>query len=64
MKRRKLLQHLHGLGCSLLREGSRHTIYVNRGKNLTTAIPKHPEIVPSLCRKIWRDLDVPVPSEK
>jgi Holliday junction resolvase len=30
MKRRELVRHLEQHGCELLREGAKHTVYVNR----------------------------------
>ena len=30
MKRADLIRHLENCGCEFLREGSRHTVYVNR----------------------------------
>ena len=57
MKRRQLIKHLKKQGASLLREGSRHTIF-QKGQ-LKTQIPRHNEIVDELARKICKDLDIP-----
>jgi mRNA interferase HicA len=61
MKRRELLRHLQQHGCSLLREGSRHSWWVNPAKKRRSAIPRHTEIDDYLARKICKDLDVPKP---
>jgi mRNA interferase HicA len=61
MKRRDLLRHLEKYGCELLREGSNHTVYVNRKAQKTSVIPRHNEINKFLARKICRDLQVPEP---
>ena len=61
MRRRDLLSHVLQQGCTLLREGSRHSIYVNPTTNQTTSIPRHREINDFLARKICRDLGIPAP---
>ena len=61
MKRRDLVQHLEAHGCALLREGGRHTVYVNRVKQAVSAVPRHQEVNNILARKICRDLGVPDP---
>ncbi len=61
MKRRQLLEHLKEHGCEFLREGSRHTMYVNRPAARSTAVPRHSEITNNMARKICRDLGVPPP---
>lgn len=61
MKRRDLIRHLEAHGCEFLREGSKHTIYVNRVAQKTASVPRHPEIYEFLARKICRDLQVPEP---
>ena len=61
MKRRDLLRHLARHGCTFLREGSSHTVYVNRAANKASTIPRHNEINQDLARKICKDLQVPRP---
>lgn len=61
MKRVDLLRHLQEHGCELLREGGRHSVYVNRPKSKSTTVPRHREINEFLSRKICRDLEVPRP---
>jgi predicted RNA binding protein YcfA (HicA-like mRNA interferase family) len=61
VKRRALVRHLEDYGCELLREGGRHSIYVNRTTRQTSAVPRHAEINDDLARKICRDLGVPEP---
>jgi mRNA interferase HicA len=62
MKRVDLVRHLETHGCEFLREGGRHTIYVNRATQRSTSIPRHREINNLLARKICRDLQVPEPN--
>jgi predicted RNA binding protein YcfA (HicA-like mRNA interferase family) len=61
MKRLDLIRHREEHGCRLLREGGRHSIYVNPAVNATSAVPRHNEIYEFLARKICRDLQVPPP---
>jgi predicted RNA binding protein YcfA (HicA-like mRNA interferase family) len=58
LKRRDLVRHLEQHGCELFREGSRHSVYVNRRTRKTSAVPRHREINDHLARKICRDLEV------
>ena len=61
MKRLDLLRHLVSSGCELLREGSRHSVYVNPAIKRTTTVPRHGEVNELLARKICRDLGIPDP---
>jgi mRNA interferase HicA len=65
VKRRALLKHLRERGCEFLREGSRHTVYVNReaqrSSTIPRPIPRHTEISDKLARKICKDLGIPPP---
>jgi predicted RNA binding protein YcfA (HicA-like mRNA interferase family) len=61
MKRQKLIRHIESCGCTFLREGGNHTIYVNPQNNQVTAIPRHREINDFLAKKICRDLGIVVP---
>jgi mRNA interferase HicA len=61
MKRLDLIRHLEAHGCSLLREGGRHSIYVNRATHKSSAVPRHREINDFLAQKICKDLEVPAP---
>ena len=61
MKRLDLVGHLMQNGCELLREGGWHSVYVNRTRRTSTAVPRHREVNDLLARKICKDLDVPAP---
>lgn len=61
MKRRDLVRHLEIHGCELLREGGSHSVYVNRSRRKTSAVPRHPEINDFLAKKICQDLEIPEP---
>lgn len=61
MKRSKLIRHLLAHKCSLLREGSRHSIWLNAVSGKMTAIPRHSEIKDIIALKICKDLDIEMP---
>ena len=59
MKRLDLIRNPEHHGCSFLREGARHSVYVNRSKGKSSTVPRHREINDFLARKICKDLEVP-----
>jgi len=61
MKRRKLIKYLKQHGCLFLREGKKHTVYVNPENKRVSTIPRHSEIVDKLAIKICDDLGIPRP---
>ncbi|MFN2443572.1 MAG: type II toxin-antitoxin system HicA family toxin [Thermoanaerobaculia bacterium] len=61
MKRRDLVRHLESHGCELLREGSRHSVFVNRRKGKASSVPRHSEVNDFTARKVCRDLEIPEP---
>ena len=61
MKRRDLLRHLARHGCTLLREGRNHTVYVNLTAGKASTIPRHNDVNEGLAKKICKDLQVPRP---
>jgi mRNA interferase HicA len=61
MKRNDLLRHLQDHGCVLLREGGKHSVFVNRATRKVTTVPRHREINDFLARKICRDLEISQP---
>ncbi|HLE71538.1 MAG TPA: type II toxin-antitoxin system HicA family toxin [Vicinamibacteria bacterium] len=63
MKRIDLIRHLRAHGCNLLREGGRHSIYWNPANRLTSAVPRHAEIVLPVANRIFKDLGIPRPGE-
>jgi len=61
LKRADLVRHLQAHGCEFFREGSRHSVFVNRATRKSTAVPRHRKINEYLAKKICRDLEVPEP---
>lgn len=60
MKRIDLLKHLKAHNCELLREGSNHAIYRNTENGKQTAIGRHQELDNLLCKKICKQLGIPI----
>ncbi|MBP8985104.1 MAG: type II toxin-antitoxin system HicA family toxin [Syntrophobacterales bacterium] len=61
MKRRDLILYIEKNDCEFLREGSDHTVYVNRKEKKVSTIPRHREIDEYLARRICKDLAIPPP---
>ena len=61
MKRVDLLRYLAEHGCELLREGGRHSVYVNRRTGKSSTVPRHREINEILVKKVCKDLEVEPP---
>jgi predicted RNA binding protein YcfA (HicA-like mRNA interferase family) len=61
MKRKALLRHIESHGCEFLREGGKHTVYVNRREGKVSTLPRHRAIDEHLARKICNDLGIPLP---
>ena len=60
MKRVALVKHLVKNGCVLLREGANHAIYLNPLNQKQTAVGRHQELDNLLCKKICKQLEIPV----
>ena len=58
MKRRDLVRHLHAYGCYLLKEGSRHSRFVNLADSSRQAtVPRHREIGDRLALAVRQSLE-------
>ena len=55
MKRIDLIRRIEEVGATLVREGGRHTIYVNPRTKAPIVVPRHGEIKEGLAKKIIRD---------
>lgn len=60
MKRHEFIKHLTENGCKLLREGSNHTVYINPLNGKQSTVGRHKELSNLLCKKICKQLDIPV----
>jgi predicted RNA binding protein YcfA (HicA-like mRNA interferase family) len=56
MKRQEFIRELERAGCVLHRHGSRHDIYRNPANHKSAPVPRHREIIKSLCRLIRKQL--------
>jgi len=61
MKRDNLLKFLLKNRCIFVREGAKHTVFLNPLLKKTSTIPRHNEISDFLARKICRDLGIKPP---
>ncbi len=61
MKRTGLVRHLQNNGCELLREGKKHSIFINLRKKKSSTVPRHTEINELLVKKICKDREIPAP---
>jgi mRNA interferase HicA len=59
MKRTKFIKYLSENECYIVREGSNHSVVVNRQNNNISTVPRHPDINDILAVKICKDLSVP-----
>ena len=63
MKRVDLIRHIETNGCAFLREGGRHTVYVNPASRKVSTVPRHREINDFMAKKICRELEVIEPGK-
>lgn len=59
MKRKELIKHLERYNCYLVREGARHSIYVNKS-GIPVTVPRHPDINDYTAKSICKALEIPV----
>lgn len=64
MKRGKLIRHLANHGCDLLREGKKHSIYIQRTNRQTAPVPRHADVDSFLVIKICKELGIEPPAER
>ena len=64
MKRRDLIKHLGKQGCIFIREGARHSIFLNPFIKRTSTVPRHNEVDNLLAKKICQDLGIAPPTKK
>jgi mRNA interferase HicA len=64
MKRKILIKHLNDNYCQLLREGAKHSFFINIINNNTTTVPRHPDIKQITVYEICNDLDIDRPAGK
>jgi mRNA interferase HicA len=56
MKRKEFIRQLKKDGCTLLRSGARHDIYMNPASGKKQPVPRHTEIEDSLVKHIRKYL--------
>ena len=58
MKRRDLIRYLESCGCVFVREGKRHSWWLNPSNGQHAAVPRHREIGKHLAREICNELGI------
>ncbi|MDP2864068.1 MAG: type II toxin-antitoxin system HicA family toxin [bacterium] len=58
MKRKDLIRHLLKEGCVCIREGAKHSVFLNSLPKKTSTVPRHNEIDDFLAKKICKDLGI------
>ncbi len=61
MKTKNFIKFLSLHNCTLIREGSNHSIFQNQVNHKISSVPRHKEVKNNLVRKICRDLEIPFP---
>lgn len=56
MKRKEPIRRLRQAGCELVREGAKHSVYLNPNTGEAATVPRHTEIKERLAKKILHDL--------
>ncbi len=59
MKRIDLIRHIERYRCRLVREGAKHSVFMNTVSKRTSSVPRHNEIDDFLAKNICKDLGVP-----
>jgi len=59
MKRTDFIRYIERNRCRLIREGGRHSIFMNIISKQTSSVPRHNEIDDFLAKKICKDLGIP-----
>ena len=64
MKRRDLVRYLLDNECMLVREGAKHSVFLNILVDKSSTVPRHNEIHNDLAKKICKDSGIEKPSKK
>lgn len=64
MKRADLLKHLSKHGCSLIREGGKHSVFFNAQTGKTSTVPRHKEVNTFTAQQVCKDLGIEKPKKK
>lgn len=59
MKRTALIKYLLENNCILFKEGSNHSVYINKNGKGLSAVPRHSELGDRLTVEICKQLGIP-----
>jgi mRNA interferase HicA len=62
-KRVDLTRRIEASGCAFLREGGRHTVYVNPTARKVSTVSQHREINEFMAKKICREVEIDEPGK-
>jgi predicted RNA binding protein YcfA (HicA-like mRNA interferase family) len=60
MKRSEFIKYLHQNDCSLYREGSKHSVFVNNSNSKRVTVPRHTELHNDFCKEMCKQLSIPI----
>ncbi|MFH1160250.1 MAG: type II toxin-antitoxin system HicA family toxin [bacterium] len=58
MKRSAFVKYLRNQGCTIAREGGKHSIFKNNKNGKTTSVPRHSELFDNTCKEICKQLGI------
>jgi mRNA interferase HicA len=59
MKRNAFIKHLKTNDCVLIREGAKHSLYINVKNGKKSTVGRHPELSDLMCKVICKQLEIP-----
>lgn len=62
MKHKDLVRALIKAGCTLLREGGKHEVYISPSNQRPFTVPRHPEINENLAKAILKQAGIKKPN--
>jgi predicted RNA binding protein YcfA (HicA-like mRNA interferase family) len=60
MKCTQFIAHLKKNGCSLLRNGANHDIYINAQNTHQSTVGRHAELDNKYCKMVCKQLGIPI----
>ena len=58
MKRREFIREIENAGCTKLRSGAKHDLYIGPDSTYPVSIPRHTELSDILCKAIRKELGI------
>ena len=58
MKRREFIRKIEEAGCTKLRSGAKHDVYIGPHSSRPVTVPRHTELSDILCKEIRKELGI------